>query len=109
MAAKVSTVIPTFNAKQTIADAIDSALAQEYYGQEIIVVNDGSTDSTAAILQNYSDRVRVVTQPNRGAAAARNAGVARSTGEYIAILDSDDQWLSGKLHTMVTALERNPR
>jgi glycosyltransferase involved in cell wall biosynthesis len=108
MAVKVSTVIPAFNAARTIAQAIDSALAQDYDGQEIVVVNDGSTDSTAMILQSYGDRVKVVTQPNRGAAAARNAGVANSSGEYIAILDSDDLWLAGKLRAMAAALEHNP-
>jgi len=107
--AKVSTVIAAYNAELTIAQTIDSALAQRYEGQEIVVVNDGSTDSTAAILQKFGNKIRVVTQPNRGAAAARNAGVVHSTGEYVAILDSDDLWLAGKLQTMVTALERNPR
>jgi glycosyltransferase involved in cell wall biosynthesis len=106
---KVSTVIAAYNAELTIAETIDSALAQRYEGYEIVVVNDGSTDSTAVILEKYGNRIRGVTQPNRGAAAARNAGVAHSTGEYIAILDSDDLWFAGKLRTMVAALERNPR
>jgi glycosyltransferase involved in cell wall biosynthesis len=105
--ARVSTIIPAFNAERTIAQTIDSALAQRFDGHEIVVVNDGSTDSTAAILKKYSNRIRVVTRPNRGAAAARNTGVAHSTGDYIAILDSDDLWLAGKLHTMVATLERN--
>ncbi|HKU27790.1 MAG TPA: glycosyltransferase, partial [Candidatus Sulfotelmatobacter sp.] len=74
---------------------------------EVVVVNDGSSDSTARILSGYGDRIRIVTQPNRGAAAARNAAVMHSTGKYIAILDSDDLWLPHKLQIMIAALERN--
>jgi glycosyltransferase involved in cell wall biosynthesis len=107
--ARVSTVIAAYNAERTLAETIDSALAQECDGHEVVVVNDGSTDATAAILRGYSSRINVVTTPNRGAAAARNAGVAHSTGKYIAILDSDDLWLPGKLRTMVAALEHNPQ
>ena len=106
--AKVSTIIAAYNAEQTIAQTIESALAQNFDGHEIVVVNDGSTDSTAAILEQYGNRIRAVTQANRGAAAARNTGVVHSTGKYVAILDSDDLWLPGKLKTMVGALERNP-
>src|SRR5215471_276245 len=105
--ARVSTVIAAYNAERTIAETIESALAQECDGHEVVVVNDGSTDSTATILTGYGDRISIVTQSNRGAAAARNAGVAYSTGKYIATLDSDDLWLPGKLQTMVAALERN--
>lgn len=106
--AKVATIIAAYNAEQTIAQTIDSALTQNFDGQEIVVVNDGSTDATAAILEQYDNRIRVFTQWNQGAAAARNTGVAHSTGEYVAILDSDDLWLPGKLKTMVGTLERNP-
>ncbi len=108
MSAKVSTIVPAFNAERTIARAIDSALAQRFEGHEIIVVNDGSTDSTAATLKNYGNRVRVITRPNGGLSAARNAGADQSNAEYIALLDSDDIWLPGKLRTMISALERNP-
>jgi glycosyltransferase involved in cell wall biosynthesis len=106
--AKVSTIIAAYNAEQTIAQTIESALAQNFDSHEIVVVNDGSTDSTAAILEQYSNSIRAITQTNRGAAAARNTGVVHSTGKYIAILDSDDLWQPGKLKTMVGALERNP-
>jgi glycosyltransferase involved in cell wall biosynthesis len=105
---RVSTIIAAYNAERTIAETIDSALAQECDGHEVVVVNDGSTDSTATILsKKYGDRISIVTQSNRGAAAARNAGVAYSTGKYIALLDSDDLWLPDKLQRMVAALERN--
>jgi glycosyltransferase involved in cell wall biosynthesis len=108
MASKVSTIIPAFNVERTIARAVDSALDQGYESHEVVVVDDGSTDSTRAILGPYADRVRVVNQENRGAAAARNAGVAHSSGSYLAFLDSDDQWMPGKLRKMVAALDRNP-
>ena len=105
--ATVSTVIAAYNAERTITETIDSALAQECDGHEVVVANDGSSDSTARILSGYGDRIRIVTQPNRGAAAARNAAVTHSTGKYIAILDSDDLWLPHKLQMMIAALERN--
>lgn len=108
MAFKVSTIIPAFNAEQTIAKAIDSALSQEYESHEVVVVNDGSTDSTAVVLSRYGNRIRVLNQTNRGAGLARNTGVAQSSGAYLAFLDSDDLWMPGKLHKMVAALERNP-
>jgi glycosyltransferase involved in cell wall biosynthesis len=106
---KVSTIIPAFNAERTIAHTIESALAQEHDGQEIVVVNDGSTDSTASVLKKYGSKVRVITQPNRGSAVARSVGIFQSNGTYIALLDSDDTWLPSKLAKVVSALERNPR
>jgi glycosyltransferase involved in cell wall biosynthesis len=105
----VSTVIAAYNAEHTISQTLDSALSQDWDGHEVVVVNDGSTDSTAAILEKYRKRIRVVDQPNQGAAAARNAGVTHARGKYIAFLDSDDLWLPGKLSTMVPALEENPK
>jgi glycosyltransferase involved in cell wall biosynthesis len=105
---KVSTIIPAYNAERTIAQAIDSALSQDYEGHEVVVVNDGSTDSTVAILQKYGSQIQVITQANGGLSVARNAAVRRSTGKYLAFLDADDIWLPGKLKTMVSALERNP-
>jgi glycosyltransferase involved in cell wall biosynthesis len=104
---RVSTIIPAFNAERTIADAIESALTQRYDDQEIVVVNDGSTDSTPRILSSYGNNIKVVNRENGGAAAARNTGVANSTGKYLAFLDSDDLWLPGKLATMVAVLERS--
>jgi glycosyltransferase involved in cell wall biosynthesis len=105
---RISTVIAAYNAERTITQAVDSALAQKCRAHEIVVVNDGSTDSTAVILQQYRERIRVINQTNRGASAARNAGVAQARGRYVAFLDSDDLWLPGKLNTMVASLERNP-
>jgi glycosyltransferase involved in cell wall biosynthesis len=105
---KVSTIIPAFDAVKTIAQAVDSALAQQCEGQEVVVVNDGSTDSTLSVLEGYGSRIHVINRSNSGAAAARNVGVANSSGEYLAFLDADDVWLPDKLATMLVALERNP-
>jgi glycosyltransferase involved in cell wall biosynthesis len=105
---RASTIIPAFNSAETLPAAIDSALAQEFEGHEIIVVNDGSTDNTATILAGYGDRIRVVEQPNRGFNEARNVGIERATGKYIALLDADDVWFPGRLSKTVAALEHNP-
>jgi glycosyltransferase involved in cell wall biosynthesis len=102
---RVSTIIPTYNSASTIARAIDSALAQDCVGQEIIVIDDGSTDGTADILKNYGRKITAISQPNRGRAAARNAGLTIARGEYIAFLDADDEWAAHKLATQVPVLD----
>jgi glycosyltransferase involved in cell wall biosynthesis len=104
----ISAIIPAYNAEQTIARAIESAFLQEFANLEIIVVNDGSTDRTAAILDRYRDRIKVVNQPNRGAAAARNAGARVTAGPLLALLDADDEWLPGHLTRSAEALRRTP-
>jgi glycosyltransferase involved in cell wall biosynthesis len=107
---RVSVIIPAYNGAATIAYAIDSVLAQSFDGPvETIVVNDGSTDSTAQVLDAYASRITVVTQPNRGVAAARNAGAAASAGEYLAFLDADNTWLPGFLTMTCAALDGSPR
>jgi glycosyltransferase involved in cell wall biosynthesis len=105
----VSTIIPAFNAEHTIAVTINSALSQNWESHEVVVVNDGSTDGTADILKEYGNQIKVITQPNGGLSAARNAGIRCSTGKYLAFLDSDDIWLPGKLEAMVPMLESNSR
>lgn len=105
---KVSTVIAAYNTDRTIAQTLDSALAQDIEGNEVVVVDDGSTDETAKILATYKERIRIIEQSNQGAAAARNAGVMAAEGKYIAFLDSDDLWAPHKLNKMVSALEGNP-
>jgi glycosyltransferase involved in cell wall biosynthesis len=106
---KVSVVIPVFNNEATVARAIDSVLAQEFDGEfEVVVVNDGSTDATASVLDGYRGRVTVLDRVNGGQAAARNAGMRASHGEYIAFLDADDEWLEGKLEKAVAVLDRDP-
>ena len=98
----VSVIIATFNRGWILSEAVDSVLSQDYAPFELIVIDDGSTDDTAAILNDYADsRLRVHFQPNRGVSAARNRGIAQSAGELIAFLDSDDLWLPGKLSAQV--------
>jgi glycosyltransferase involved in cell wall biosynthesis len=102
----VSVIIPVWNGEATIAQAIDSALAQRYDGEiEVIVINDGSTDSTRTLLLRYTQEIKVVEQARRGRAAARNAGVAVCCGEYLAFLDADDIWIPGKLAKSVPILQ----
>ncbi len=106
----VSVVIPTFNRGTTINRAIDSVLEQGYPNIEIIVVDDGSTDDTAERMERYRDdsRVKYLTFPNGGVCTARNRGIRASSGEYIAMLDSDDYWLPGKLALQLEVLRAHP-
>jgi glycosyltransferase involved in cell wall biosynthesis len=105
----VSVVLPTYNRGWTLREAIDSVLDQDYGNFELIVVDDGSTDDTPRLLSAYGDRLRCLQQANRGVSAARNAGIRSSRGEYIALLDSDDFWLPGKLTTQVDYFRRHPK
>jgi glycosyltransferase involved in cell wall biosynthesis len=107
---QVAAIIPVFNGATTIAAAIESVLAQRCtVDREVIVVDDGSTDATAAVLARYGAQIKVVSQANRGLAAARNAGAAAAgTCAYLAFLDADDVWLSDKLALTLAPLERDP-
>jgi glycosyltransferase involved in cell wall biosynthesis len=93
----VSVIIPTYNRAYCVGEAIESVLAQSLREREIIVVDDGSTDETFAVVQRYGDAVRYLRQSNAGVSAARNTGIRQARGEYIAFLDSDDEWLPDKL------------
>ncbi len=108
----VSAIVPAYNAERFLAQAIDSALAQTFDSLEIVVVNDGSKDSTGQIADRYAaeypGRVRVVHQDNQGLPFARNAAIAASRGRYLALLDADDMWLPGHIESCVTLLERDP-
>jgi glycosyltransferase involved in cell wall biosynthesis len=105
---KVSTIVAVYNGADTVDRALQSIFAQTFTDNEIVVVNDGSTDDTAAVLARYGDRIRVITQPNRGLSAARNAGVRASSGEYVAFLDDDDEWMPEKLARCVAVLDADP-
>ena len=105
---RVSLIIATFNHARFLDAAIDSALAQTLGAVDVIVVDDGSTDDTPAVLARYAGRVRVLRQPNRGLAAARNAGLAAARGTYVAFLDADDVMASTKLAAQLAVLERSP-
>ena len=105
---RISVVIPAFNAAWCIRTALDSVLAQDWGDFEIIVVNDGSTDETSAILSQYGTRLQVVSQRNSGLSAARNAGIRRACGEYVALLDADDSWLPTKLSRQMALMTDEP-
>lgn len=106
---RVSVVIPCYNRAGILGRAIRSALAQTVVPDEIIVVDDGSRDESVAVARGFGDRVRVIEQPNGGAAAARNRGIAAAQGDWIAFLDSDDEWNSDKLERQLTAARRFPQ
>lgn len=97
----ISVIIPTYNRCWILKEAIDSVLSQEYTDFEIIVVDDGSNDATAALLSAYGDQITTIYQENRGVSAARNAGILMAKGKYVAFLDSDDMWLPEKLSCQV--------
>jgi glycosyltransferase involved in cell wall biosynthesis len=104
----VSVVMPAYNVAWCIGRAIDSVLAQDYRARELIVVNDGSTDDTRAVLDGYGSRITAIDQENRGMSAARNVAIGRAGGDYIAFLDADDRWLPGKLSRQVELMQRHP-
>lgn len=106
----VSIVLPTYNREHIIARAIDSALAQTFTDFELLVVDDGSTDNTAEIMRGYTDtRIHYLKQEkNQGGAEARNIGIRASKGRYIALLDSDDEWLPPKLEKQVAQMDALP-
>jgi glycosyltransferase involved in cell wall biosynthesis len=104
----ISVVIPAFNRAWTLRNAVDSVLDQAYAPFELLVIDDGSTDETPALLREYGDRIRVFRQSNQGVSAARNRGIAAARGSLIALLDSDDRWLPGKLAAQAGFFAANP-
>lgn len=102
---RISVVIPTYNRARGVVRAIDSVLRQTAPGCEVIVVDDGSSDETPAVLANYGSQVRSIRQENRGVSAARNVGIEAARGEWIAFLDSDDTWHQQKLELQLRACE----
>ena len=101
----VSVVIPAHNAAPFLRETVESALAQSWPSVEVIVVNDGSTDGTAAVLASFGDRIRVVGQRQSGVAVARNRGAAAARGTWLAFLDADDVWLPHKLERQLASAE----
>jgi cellulose synthase/poly-beta-1,6-N-acetylglucosamine synthase-like glycosyltransferase len=109
----ISVVIPTYNRAESTIAAIESVLEQTYINREVIIIDDGSVDGSGELIQRYirqragrSDEILYFGQSNQGPSAARNAGVTRARGEYIAFLDSDDVWFPGKLECQVRAMEQ---
>lgn len=106
----VSVVIPAYNAARTLAATVRCALAQTGTDLEVVIVDDGSRDDTLAVARSLTDpRVQVLSQPNGGAAAARNTGLRAASGRYVALLDADDLWLPDKLRRQLALLEAEPR
>jgi glycosyltransferase involved in cell wall biosynthesis len=105
---KISVIIPAYNAAAWIGRAIDSVLGQTRAAEEVIVVDDGSTDATADRVRSYGERVRLIQQANAGVSAARNAGILAARNEWLAFLDADDEWLPDKLKIQTALLNRNP-
>lgn len=105
----VSVIVPAFNKGAYIERCIRSILAQTFSDFELIIVDDGSTDDSMAVVQRFSDtRIKVIEQENRGPGAARNVGIAASSGDICAFLDADDEWLPHYLEESVAALEDAP-
>jgi glycosyltransferase involved in cell wall biosynthesis len=104
----VTTIIPTYNRGQLVCEALESVFAQSRPVDEIIVVDDGSTDNTPELLRRYGNRIRYIEQPNSGAGAARNRGIKEAKGDYIAFLDSDDIWVKEKTKIQMDFFSRHP-
>ncbi len=105
---KFSVIIPTFNRAAFITKAVDSVLHQSFKDFEVIVVDDGSTDATGAALEPYQENIQYLYQENRGVSAARNAGIHQSNGDWIAFLDSDDEWSRDYLSTQSEHIAKFP-
>ncbi len=103
----ISVIIPVYNCDRYLGEAIQSVLDQTYPVHEIIVVNDGSTDESAAIASRFQ-QVTLLAQTNQGDAAARNLGVRAATGDFLAFLDADDRWLPHKLSLQMQAFAIDP-
>ena len=105
---KISVVIPTFNRISLVARAIDSVLKQSLNPYEIIVVDDGSDDGTSEMIQNKYKSIKLIQQQNNGVSAARNNGIKHAKGDWIGLLDSDDEWTEKKLENQVDRLIKTP-
>jgi len=105
---EISVIIPVYNAEKTIAWTIDSILNQTFKNFELIIINDGSTDSTLDIIKKFKDkRIKVFNQKNQGAPRARNLGMKKSKGQYISFIDADDMWTNDKLELQLKALKNS--
>jgi glycosyltransferase involved in cell wall biosynthesis len=104
----ITVIIPTYNRAHLLPRAIKSVLNQTIPAHEIIIVDDGSSDNTAELMAQQFSQCRYIQQPNMGVSAARNRGIEAATGEWLAFLDSDDEWLPGKLQSQVVLLQKHP-
>ena len=106
--ALVSVILPVYNGARFIRESLDSVLAQTFHDYEVICVDDGSTDASLAVVEEYRRDVTIIRQANAGQSAARNAGVGHASGRYVAFIDQDDRWYPWKLEQQVVAIERDP-
>lgn len=104
--ALVSVILPVYNREGWVGRAIESVLAQTYPAVELIVIDDGSTDATRAVLERFGSRITVLEQQHAGAYAARNLGLRHARGEFVAFLDSDDAWLPDRLSVQMPLMQR---
>jgi len=104
----VSVIIPVYNGAATIDRTLKSVFDQAFKDFEIVICDDGSTDETPSVLAQWGEKIRVVRQVNRGLPAARNAAIAASGGELLALIDHDDEWLPQKLELAVAAMRADP-
>ena len=104
----ISVIIPVYNGEKYLAETIESVLNQSYQYLDVIVIDDGSTDSSAAVAKQYFHSIKYFYQPNKGLASALNQGISISWGEYISFLDADDLWLPDKLNLQMKSFEINP-
>jgi glycosyltransferase involved in cell wall biosynthesis len=106
----ISVIIPVYNGEKTIQETIESVLTQTFTDLELIVINDGSQDTTLEIVERIPDpRLKVFSYPNAGQAASRNRGISHACGEYISFIDADDLWIPDKLEAQLKALQENPK
>ena len=105
---KVSVIIPTYNRASVLPRALDSVLQQSHETEQIIVVDDGSTDETEQLIKENYPGVELISQQNKGVSAARNTGIQKATGDWICLLDSDDSWQANKLEKQTHAISENP-
>lgn len=102
----ISVVIPTYNAEHTLQETVESVQKQIFTDLEIIIINDGSTDSTLKVIQNFTDpRIKTFSYENGGVAVARNRGITQAAGEFISFIDADDLWTPDKLERQLAALK----
>lgn len=104
---KVSVIIPFYNGVEWLCEAVQSALNQTYKNLEVIVVNDGSKEDVSAFLEKYGDKIKYFYQENAGSAAARNLAIRNATGDYYALLDSDDIWFPEKTAKQIAFMEKS--
>jgi glycosyltransferase involved in cell wall biosynthesis len=104
----VSVIIPVYNCESYLEEAIKSVLSQTYRPVETVVIDDGSTDSSTEIAKSFVPHVQYYYQPNSGLGAARNLGVKKARGTYVAFLDADDIWLKDKLASQMAAIKSDP-